>query len=70
VNDEPVLWRSNEVAEILDGHSPFDWIATGVSIDSRTVCPGDLFIPLKGDNFDGQDFILDAFNKGAVAASF
>ena len=68
MNDEPVLWRSNEVAEILDGQSPFDWTATGVSIDSRTVCSGDLFIPLKGDNFDGQDFILDAFNKGAVAA--
>tara|TARA_A100001011_G_scaffold143638_5_gene151823 strand:- start:55356 stop:56804 length:1449 start_codon:yes stop_codon:yes gene_type:complete len=68
LNKKPDLWRSNEVAEILDVQSSFDWIATGVSIDSRTVCYGDLFIPLKGNNFDGHNFILDAFNKGAVAA--
>ena len=68
MNKKPDLWRSNEVAEILDVQSSFDWIATGVSIDSRTVCYGDLFIPLKGNNFDGHNFILDAFNKGAVAA--
>lgn len=36
-----------------------------VSIDSRTVEPGDVFIPIKGPNFDGRDFIADAQKKGA-----
>ena len=31
------------------------WNATGVSIDSRTIKPGDLFIALTGPNFDGHD---------------
>ncbi len=37
---------------------------TGVSIDSRTINEGELFIALKGDNFDGHDFIDDALKKG------
>jgi UDP-N-acetylmuramoyl-tripeptide--D-alanyl-D-alanine ligase len=42
--------------------------ATGYSIDSRTLQPGDLFIAIKGDRFDGHDFIASAFARGAVAA--
>ncbi|WP_026485530.1 UDP-N-acetylmuramoyl-tripeptide--D-alanyl-D-alanine ligase [Caldanaerobius polysaccharolyticus] len=41
---------------------------TGVSTDSRTVKKGDLFVPLKGQTFDGHDFIGHALNSGAVAA--
>merc|ERR1711965_867946 len=37
----------------------------GVSIDDRTIKKGDLFIALKGDNFDGHDFIESAIRKGA-----
>ncbi|MCP4714704.1 MAG: UDP-N-acetylmuramoyl-tripeptide--D-alanyl-D-alanine ligase, partial [Deltaproteobacteria bacterium] len=40
----------------------------GVSTDSRSVSPGSLFIPLKGPNFDGHDYIEDAFRQGARAA--
>ena len=36
-----------------------------LSIDSRTLQQGDFFIALKGDNFDGHDFIDDAVNKRA-----
>ena len=36
-----------------------------VSIDSRHVEPGDYFIPVKGPNFDGRNFIQDALDKGA-----
>jgi len=36
-----------------------------VSIDTRTIAPGDVFIPLKGPNFDGHDFIEEALRKGA-----
>jgi UDP-N-acetylmuramoyl-tripeptide--D-alanyl-D-alanine ligase len=38
---------------------------TNVSIDSRTLKPGQLFIPLKGDNFDGHKFVSNALKKGA-----
>jgi UDP-N-acetylmuramoyl-tripeptide--D-alanyl-D-alanine ligase len=39
---------------------------TGVSTDTRTIQPKELFIPLKGPNFDGRDFIPEAIRKGAV----
>ena len=42
--------------------------ATGVSIDTRTLAPGDLFIALKGDARDGHEFVRAAFEKGAAAA--
>lgn len=41
---------------------------SGVSTDSRSVAAGNLFIALRGDNFDGQDYIAAAFEKGAFAA--
>ena len=37
----------------------------GISIDDRTIQPGELFIALKGDKFDGHDFIKSAITKGA-----
>jgi UDP-N-acetylmuramoyl-tripeptide--D-alanyl-D-alanine ligase len=40
----------------------------GISIDSRTIQPGEIFWSLKGENFDGHNFVIDAFKKGAVAA--
>lgn len=40
---------------------------TGVCIDSRKTLPGSLFIALRGDNFDGHDFIRQAIANGAVA---
>jgi len=36
-----------------------------VSTDTRTIQPGDLYIALKGKNFDGHDYIDQAFEKGA-----
>lgn len=40
---------------------------TGVSIDSRTIQPGHLFVAMKGEHFDGHDFIENACQKGAAA---
>ena len=40
---------------------------TGVSTDSRTIRPGDLFVPLRGPNFDGHDFLAQAVQRGAAA---
>jgi len=41
---------------------------TGISHDTRTLKPGDLYVALRGDNFDGHDFVGQAFEKGAVGA--
>jgi UDP-N-acetylmuramoyl-tripeptide--D-alanyl-D-alanine ligase len=40
----------------------------GISIDSRILIPGDLFFAIIGPNFDGHNFIIEAFKKGAVGA--
>ena len=59
------LWFANEIAEAVGSTSNSNWSASGISIDSRTLKPGDLFIALRGPNFDGHDFIDDAFERGA-----
>lgn len=41
---------------------------TTININSRTLKPGELFIAIKGENFDGHDFVLQAKQAGAVAA--
>ena len=45
-----------------------DVLFTGVSTDSRSVKSGDLFIALSGKNFDGNKFVSQAKDRGAVAA--
>lgn len=62
------LWTSAQVEFVTQGHSSSDWIANGVSIDSRTLEKGDLFVAVHGPNFDGHDFVSDAFSRGAAAA--
>ena len=39
---------------------------SGVSTDSRTIRPGDLFVPLRGPSFDGHDFLAEAVHRGAA----
>jgi UDP-N-acetylmuramoyl-tripeptide--D-alanyl-D-alanine ligase len=60
-----------KVAEFIDAQAgTFDVqaLATGYSIDSRTLNPGDLFFAIKGEKFDGHDFVEAALAAGAVAA--
>jgi UDP-N-acetylmuramoyl-tripeptide--D-alanyl-D-alanine ligase len=45
-------------------------IVNSISIDSRTIKTEDLFIPLKGEKFDGHDFIYEAIRKGAKGFIF
>lgn len=40
----------------------------GVSTDSRTVKPGELFVALRGETFDGHQYVAQAFERGAAAA--
>jgi UDP-N-acetylmuramoyl-tripeptide--D-alanyl-D-alanine ligase len=62
------LWTSADASRATGGQSTGAWQATGISIDSRTLQPGDLFVALAGPSFDGHDFIASALAKGAVAA--
>ncbi|HUE19631.1 MAG TPA: UDP-N-acetylmuramoylalanyl-D-glutamyl-2,6-diaminopimelate--D-alanyl-D-alanine ligase [Stellaceae bacterium] len=62
------LWTSSEAAAATGGKSNRDWSAHGVSIDSRSLNRGDLFVALKGPKFDGHDYLAEAFKKGAAAA--
>ena len=62
------LWSSKDAADATGGVARGTWEASGVSIDSRTVSEGDLFIALHGPNHDGHDFVKDALAKGAAAA--
>jgi UDP-N-acetylmuramoyl-tripeptide--D-alanyl-D-alanine ligase len=61
------LWTSAEAAAATGGRSTRDWTASGVSIDSRTGNEGDLFVALKGPNFDGHDFVASALARAAAA---
>ncbi|EEE37854.1 UDP-N-acetylmuramoyl-tripeptide--D-alanyl-D-alanine ligase [Rhodobacteraceae bacterium KLH11] len=61
------LWTATEAAGATKGRSTTDWQATGVSIDTRTLQPGDLFVALKAAR-DGHDFVAQALEKGAGAA--
>ena len=62
------LWTAEEAGVAIGGRSTRDWAASGVSIDSRSLKRGDLFIALAGPNFDGHDYIAAAFGAGAAAA--
>ena len=61
------LWTSYEAAAATRGRSTADWSAKGVSIDTRTIQPGDLFVALSAAR-DGHDFVAQALEKGAAAA--
>jgi len=58
-----------KIAELLQAAIPTPFaesgVAEGYSIDSRTLKQGDLFFAIKGENFDGHDFVLPAMQKGA-----
>jgi len=63
------LWTAEEAARATGGRlaQGESWTASGISIDTRTLEPGDLFVALK-DVRDGHDFLAQAFVSGACAA--
>ncbi|WP_033068534.1 UDP-N-acetylmuramoyl-tripeptide--D-alanyl-D-alanine ligase [Thalassospira australica] len=62
-----VLWTAKDAETATGGKTTDDWTVTGISIDSRKVSKGDLFIALKGPNFDGHKFAQAALDAGANA---
>ena len=63
------LWTRDEIAAATGARISSGFAqATGASIDTRTLEPGDLYFAIKGDVHDGHDFVLAALEKGASAA--
>ena len=62
-----MLWTSKDAATATGGETIIKWAANGVSIDTRTIQAGDLFVALKAVR-DGHDFVAMALEKGAAAA--
>jgi UDP-N-acetylmuramoyl-tripeptide--D-alanyl-D-alanine ligase len=65
-------WTLKQVADAVGGRTRPDIGAVarlaGVSIDSRTVCDGELFIAIHGTRHDGHDHVAAALERGALAA--
>jgi UDP-N-acetylmuramoyl-tripeptide--D-alanyl-D-alanine ligase len=57
-----------EAAAAIGGRESADAMFTGVSTDSRTIKPGDLFVALRGEKFDGHGFLAQAKAAGAAGA--
>ena len=61
------LWTAADAAQATGGTATTDWSAYGVSIDTRTIKKGDLFVALAAAR-DGHEFVAQALEKGAAAA--
>jgi len=61
------LWTGAELAAATGGTCDPALAVTGVSIDTRSLAPGDLFVALRAAR-DGHDFVAEAFARGAAAA--
>lgn len=62
-----ILWRSQALAGAMNGR-PVGTLpqgVTGISIDTRTLKPGEAFFAIKGEQFDGHDFATAAIKAGA-----
>ncbi len=59
-----------EIAKAIKGklRGDSEALALGVTTDSREVQSGDIFFAIRGERFNGEDFVLNAISKGAVAA--
>jgi UDP-N-acetylmuramoyl-tripeptide--D-alanyl-D-alanine ligase len=62
------LWTHTEAEAATCGQASQAFSVNGLSIDTRTLREGDLFVALKGDNRDGHDFVRAAFAAKAGAA--
>ena len=61
------LWTHTQAEAATGGRATAPFAASGLSIDTRSLMPGDLFVALKAAR-DGHDFVAQAFEKGAAAA--
>ena len=61
--------KVSKIAEFISATTNVsEEVATGYSIDSRTIAPGELFFAVKGERLDGHDYLEAALQRGAVGA--
>jgi UDP-N-acetylmuramoyl-tripeptide--D-alanyl-D-alanine ligase len=67
---ERALWTAQELVAATGGtlHGAVSKPIRAVSIDSRAVADGDVFVAIKGDKMDGHDFVVSALQSGAGVA--
>lgn len=70
----PYIWQTDNLTQALMSLNP-TWHSgetfaqsTKITTDTRKIEQGDIFLALKGENFDGHDYVASAFDKGAVLA--
>ncbi|GBR70631.1 UDP-N-acetylmuramoyl-tripeptide--D-alanyl-D-alanine ligase [Gluconobacter kanchanaburiensis] len=61
-----ILWTSADLRAATGGTLEADVSVTGISIDTRTLVPGDLFIALRGETSDGHEHVQQALDRGAA----
>lgn len=61
------LFQTDKKVVRIAGRSPNDLNVNAISVDSRTLCPGGLFVAIKGMKVNGHHFIQDAIRRGAAA---
>ena len=62
------LWTTQDIISATGGMGMTEGYAKGVSIDSRTVMPQDLFVAIRGSSLDGHDYVGHALDAGASIA--
>lgn len=63
-----IRWTLDRVARAIGAGVPDAWDAiAGVSVDSRTIAPGQAYVALRGERFDGHAFAAEAVRRGAAA---
>jgi UDP-N-acetylmuramoyl-tripeptide--D-alanyl-D-alanine ligase len=64
------LWTSSDMAQAMHAavNGALPAAVSGLSIDSRTILPGEAYFAIKGDVHDGHDFVSAALTKGAALA--
>lgn len=68
MSEETPVLSAGEILKATGG-SPLrggsEWLCRGLSIDTRTLRPGNLFVALRGERFDGHDYLRAAAERGA-----
>ena len=62
------LWTADDLIAATNGSMQHRFAAHGLSIDTRTLVAGDLFVALRGEHRDGHRFVADAYARGAAGA--
>ena len=63
-----MMWTAAALRDATGGMLRAPFSASGVSIDTRTLRPGDLFVALVGENGDGHAHVAEALARGAAGA--